>query len=63
MPKPPSAAKPDLASAMYPALSREVKAQQAAQARAREEQKVRSARTAVNLQAAIDALRRERGSR
>ena len=53
--------KPDLASAMFPSLSREVKAQQAAQARAREEQKIRSARTAANLQAVIDALRKEKG--
>jgi hypothetical protein len=51
----------DLASALYPHLSREVKAQQAAQVRARAEQKTRSARTAANLQAAIDALHRERG--
>jgi hypothetical protein len=46
---------------MFPSLSREVKAQQAAQARAREEQKIRSARTAANLQAVIDALRKEKG--
>ena len=59
----PSAAKSDLASAMYPSLSREVKAQQAAQARAREEQKTRSARTAANLQAAIDSLQQEKRGR
>ena len=60
-PEPPQRKHSDLASVMYPALSREVKAQQAAQARAREEQKTRSARTAANQQAAIDALHRERG--
>jgi hypothetical protein len=56
-----SAAKPDLASAMFPALSREAKAKAAQQAKAREEQKVRNKRLADNLQATIDAVRREKG--
>jgi hypothetical protein len=52
---------PDLASAMWPGLSREVRQREAEQAKAREEQKARIKRTAANLQAAIDAVRRERG--
>jgi len=45
-----SAAKPDLASAMFPALSREAKAKAAQQAKAREEQKVRNKRLTANFQ-------------
>jgi hypothetical protein len=52
---------PDLASAMYPALSREAKAREAWQARAQAEQKERNKRLAENLQATIDAVRREKG--
>jgi len=52
---------PDLASAMYPALSREAKAREAQQVRAQAEQKARSKRTADNLQEVLDSLRKERG--
>jgi len=60
MPNPPSATKPDLASAMYPSLSRDAKAKEAAQAQQDAEMKERSRRTAENLQAVLDSLRRER---
>jgi hypothetical protein len=50
---------PDLASALYPHLSREAKAQRARQAQAQAEQKMRSQKTAQHLQEAIDDLRRE----
>jgi hypothetical protein len=52
--------KPDLASAMYPALSRETKAREAWQVRAEAERKARLKRTADNLQATIDAVLRDR---
>jgi Skp family chaperone for outer membrane proteins len=50
----------DLASVMWPALSREAKAQEARQARVQAEQKARNKRTAENLQQVIDSLQRER---
>jgi hypothetical protein len=50
----------DLASLMYPHLSRETKAKEAQQAKAREELKAHNQRLADNLQATIDAVRRER---
>ena len=53
--------RPDLASAMYPALSQQARQREASEAKAREEQKVRSKRLADNLQATIDAVRREKG--
>jgi hypothetical protein len=53
--------KPDLASAMYPSLSRDAKAQEAKNERWQAEQKARNKRLADNLQATIDAVRRERG--
>jgi hypothetical protein len=61
MPKSPSAAKPDLASAMYPALSQKRKVEEARRVQAEAEQKARSRRTADNLQAVLESLRRERG--
>jgi hypothetical protein len=57
-----SAAKPDLASALWPSLSRDAKAKAAQEAKAREELKARLQRTKDNLQATIDAVRREKGS-
>ena len=56
-----SAAKPDLASALYPHLSRDAKAKAAQEVKVREELKARSKRTVENLQATIDAVRREKG--
>ena len=53
--------KPDLASALWPHLSREAKAKAAQQAKARAELKARNKRLADNLQATIDAVRREKG--
>jgi hypothetical protein len=50
----------DLASVMYPALSREAKAEEQRQARMQSEQRARSKRTVENLQSVLDALRRER---
>ena len=50
----------DLASLMYPSLSRAAKVEQARQARTQPEQRERSRRTAENLRATIDAIRRER---
>jgi hypothetical protein len=52
--------KPDLASAMYPSLSRETRQREAAEAKWWEEHKARNQRTAQRLQEAIDDLRRER---
>jgi len=52
---------PDLASAMYPALSREARQRQASEAKAQAEQRGRLKRTAANIQEVIDALHRERG--
>jgi len=57
----PSAVKPDLASAMYPNLSREARQRQASEAKAQAAQQTRLERTAANLQAVIDAWHRERG--
>jgi hypothetical protein len=54
-------AKPDLASAMYPSLSREAKAREAAQAKARAEQRAHSKRMADHLRMLTEQLRRERG--
>jgi hypothetical protein len=53
----------DLASVMYPALSREAKARAAEQARQDVELKARLKRTAENLQATIDAVRAEKRGR
>jgi len=53
--------KPDLASAMYPSLSRDAKAQEAKNERWQAEQKARNKRLADHLQATLDAVRRERG--
>jgi hypothetical protein len=61
MPKPTSAAKPSIADAMWPSLSREAKVKEAQQAKAREEQKLRTRRLVDHLQETIDAVRRERG--
>ena len=58
-----SAAKPDLASAMYPSLSRETKAQEAKNERWQAEQKARNRRLADHLQATLDAVRREKQER
>jgi hypothetical protein len=46
---------------MWPHLSREAKAKAAQQAKARAELKARNKRLADNLQATIDAVRREKG--
>jgi hypothetical protein len=51
----------DLASVMWPALSREAKAEAERAAQAQAEQKMRSQKTAQHLQEAIDAVRREKG--
>ena len=61
MANPPSAAKPDLASALWPHLSQAAKAEQARQAQAQAELKARNRRLVDNLQATIDAVRREKG--
>jgi len=53
--------KPDLASAMYPALSATARAERARQAQAQAELKARNRRLVDNLQATIDAVRREKG--
>jgi hypothetical protein len=55
--------RPDLASALWPHLSRAAKAQEAAQARAQAEQKARIKRTAGNLQEVLDSLQREKAKR
>jgi hypothetical protein len=52
--------RPDLASAMYPSLSRRAREREAEQAKASEEQRARLKRTADNLQEALNSLRRER---
>jgi hypothetical protein len=52
--------KPDLASAMYPALSREARQQAAEKQQAQAEQKARLKRTAENLQEVLDSFK-ERG--
>jgi hypothetical protein len=51
----------DLASLMYPQLSREARQQAAEKQRVQAEQRERSKQTAENLQEVIDSLRRERG--
>jgi hypothetical protein len=61
MANPPSAAKPDLASALWPHLSQAAKAEQARQAQAQAELKARIKRTADNLQEVLDSLRNEKG--
>jgi hypothetical protein len=61
MPNPPSATEPDIASALYPHLSRTAREQAAAEQRAQAEQKARLKRTGDNLQEVLDSLRRERG--
>jgi hypothetical protein len=48
---------------MWPSLSQAAKTKQAAQVRQDAEMKERSKRTAENLQAVIDSLRREKGRR
>jgi len=53
--------KPDLASAMWPHLSREAKAKAAQEAKAQAELRERNRRLADNLQATIDAVRSEKG--
>jgi len=53
--------KPDLASAMWPHLSREAKAKAAQEAKAQAELRERNKRLADNLQATIDAVRSEKG--
>jgi hypothetical protein len=55
--------KPDLASAMYPSLSREAKAQEAKNERWQAEQRARDKRLADHLQETIDAVRREKQER
>jgi hypothetical protein len=52
--------KPDLASALYPALSAAARAKAAREVKAREELKTRNRRLADRLQATIDAVRRDR---
>ena len=52
-----------VADAMWPSLSQAAKTKQAAQVRQDAEMKERSKRTAENLQAVIDSLRREKGRR
>ena len=54
-------ARPDLASVMYPALSAAARAERERQAQAQAEQQARAKRLVDNLQAAIDAVRREKG--
>ena len=61
MARSPSAAKPDLASAMWPHLSRAAKAEGQRQIQWQAELKERSKRTADNLQSVLDSLRTERG--
>jgi hypothetical protein len=51
----------DLASAMWPHLSRAAKAEGQRQIQWQAELKERSKRTADNLQATIDAVRKEKG--
>ena len=53
--------KPDLASAMWPHLSREATAKAAQEATAQAELRERNRRLADNLQATIDAVRSEKG--
>jgi hypothetical protein len=53
--------KPDLASALWPHLSREAKAKETQQAKAQAELRERNKRLADNLQATIDAVRSEKG--
>jgi hypothetical protein len=55
--------RPDLASAMYPHLSRAARAEAARQAQADAELKARLRRTANNLQEVLDSLRKEREQR
>jgi hypothetical protein len=52
-------ARPDLASAMYPALSRETKAREAAAARWRAEQNRRNQKLAADLRELNARLQRE----
>jgi len=60
MARSPSAAKPDLASAMWPHLSRAAKAEGQRQIQWQAELKERSKRTADHLQEVLDSLRKER---
>jgi hypothetical protein len=53
--------KRSVADSMWPSLSREAKAREAAQAWAQAELKARNKRLADNLQVTIDAVRREKG--
>jgi hypothetical protein len=53
--------KPDLASAMWPHLSREAKAKAAQEAKAQAELKARLKRTAQHLGEVLASLREERG--
>jgi hypothetical protein len=53
--------KPDIASAMWPHLSRAAKAEGQRQIQWQAELKERSKRTADNLQEVLDAVRREKG--
>jgi hypothetical protein len=62
MANPPSAAKPDLASALWPSLSREAKMKEAQKARAQAEQKAHNKRMADHLKTLTEQLRRERGA-
>jgi hypothetical protein len=55
--------KPDLASAMWPALSRDAKAREAQQARADAARKADIRRLVSNLDELVDGLRKERGQR
>jgi hypothetical protein len=52
--------KPDLASVMYPALSQQARQQRAQEARAQAERRERNKRLADNLQATLDAVRRDK---
>jgi hypothetical protein len=60
MVEPPQRKHSDLASAMWPHLSREARAKAAQEAKAREELRARNRRLADDLQATIDAVRREK---
>jgi hypothetical protein len=55
--------KPDLASALWPHLSQQAKAEAARQARWQEERKARNRRLADHLREAVDAVRREKAGR
>jgi hypothetical protein len=53
--------KPDLASAMWPHLSRDVKVREVEQTKAQVEMRERLKRMAENLQEVTDAWRKEQG--